>query len=329
LLINGRFPPEQGAVIVKALERAMDRQFKDANREEDTEGSDSSNGSNDSDDSDDSKVTAVTPPHESFRARRADAMLEIAESYLNNDPGNSSTADHYQVVVHVSAETVKREADVTAETSSYINADLSHLEDGPHVTAETSRRIACDCSIIGMVEDEEGEPLSVGRKTRAIPPAMRRALRARDKGCRFPGCTNTHFIDGHHIQHWADGGETSLDNLVQLCRHHHRLVHEGGFNCERGADGKIAFVNQRNDTLPEFSESITLDEGEISDWMHAMATEFEIDGETCVPRWYAGDRLDWDLGVGHLFACAERGASAQAICEGRWESNQARPINQP
>jgi hypothetical protein len=302
LLINGRFPPEQGAVIVKALEMAMDRQFKESNREDDAK------------DSDDSKVTAVTPERESFRARRADAMLEVAESYLNNEPASSSTADHYQVVVHVSAETVKREADVTAETSSYINADLSHIEDGPHVTAETSRRITCDCSIIGMVEDEEGEPLSVGRKTRAIPPAMRRALRGRDKGCRFPGCTNTHFIDGHHIQHWADGGETSLDNLVQLCRHHHRLVHEGGFNCERGADGKISFVNQCNDTLPEFSESITLDEGEINDWIHAMATEFEIDGETCVPRWYSGDRMDWDLGVGHLFACADRGDSMAGSC---------------
>jgi hypothetical protein len=139
---------------------------------------------------------------------------------------------------------------------------------------------------------------------------MRRALRARDQGCRFPGCTNTHFIDGHHIRHWADGGETSLGNLVQLCRHHHRLVHEGGFGCERQADGKLSFVNQRKDALPAFSASITLDEGEISDWIHAMATEFEIDGETCVPRWYSGDRMDWDLGVGHLFACEERGESA-------------------
>ncbi len=86
-------------------------------------------------------------------------------------------------------------------------------------------------------------------------------------------------------------------------------MHEGGFNCERRADGKISFVNQRNDTLPDFSEPVTLDESEISDWMHSMATEFGIDGETCVPRWYAGDRLDWDLGVGHLFACADRGDS--------------------
>ena len=104
------------------------------------------------------------------------------------------------------------------------NQRLANGEESIH--AETSRRTTCDCSIIGMIESEQGEPLSIGRKTRAIPPAMRRALRARDKGCRFPGCTNTHFIDGHHVRHWADGGETRLDNLLQLCRHHHRLVHD-------------------------------------------------------------------------------------------------------
>ncbi len=129
------------------------------------------------------KITAVTQPPEPFMARRADALAIIAETYLNTAPNQSSTADRHQVVVHVSAETLK--SDVTAETSSHINGDLSHIEDGPHVTAKTSRRIACDCSIYPIVED--GEPLSVGRKTRSIPPALRRALRSRDQGCRFPG----------------------------------------------------------------------------------------------------------------------------------------------
>ena len=95
------------------------------------------------------------------------------------------------------------------------------------------------------------------------------------------------------------------DNLLQLCRHHHRLVHEGGFGCERLADGKIVFWDQCDDGLPEFFDPISVDEVEISDWIHSMATEFEIDGETCVPHWYAGDRMDWDLGVGHLIACSD------------------------
>ena len=78
------------------------------------------------------------------------------------------------------------------------------------VTAVTSRRIACDSSIVTIKEDQNGEPLSIGRRSRTIPPPMRRALRARDKGCRFPGCTNTRFVDGHHIKHWATSGSNHL-----------------------------------------------------------------------------------------------------------------------
>jgi HNH endonuclease len=78
-----------------------------------------------------------------------------------------------------------------------------------------------------MIENENDEPLSVGRKTRVIPPAMRRALKSRDEGCRFPGCTFHTYVDAHHVEHWADGGETKLSNLITLCRAHHRMVHKG------------------------------------------------------------------------------------------------------
>ena len=121
-------------------------------------------------------------------ARRADALCEIAESSLNQPASAGSTADRYMVTVHV-------------ETSGDC-----HLENGPHVSAETSKRIQCDCSTCTIVEGDFGEPLNIGRKTRTIPPAMRRALKARDSGCRFPGCTNHKFCDGHHIRHWAEGG---------------------------------------------------------------------------------------------------------------------------
>ncbi len=302
LLISGRFPPEQGALIVKALEMAVSIPTRADCR--------SSFRSEESNSPNQQEVTAVTPDHdqalEPFTARRADALVQIAETYLHNGPASSSTADRYQVVVHVAAETLKN--DVTAETSGHINGDISHLEDGPHVTAETSRRIACDCSIVGIVEDNQGEPLSVGRKTRSIPPALRRALRSRDQGCRFPGCTHTHFIDGHHIRHWADGGETSMTNLVQLCRHHHRLVHEGGFDCKRLDDGQIVFSDEGGRDLPLSPFITTADEGHliegwIKDWMPETETEteFEIDETTCVAKWYAGDTMDWDMAVGNLF----------------------------
>ena len=155
LVIKGRFPAEQGALIVKALERAMEKQYpKNA----------------------DPDVSAETSEPTPIATRRADALAEVAETYMNAKPVQNSTADRYQVVVHVAA-------DVSAETP--------HLEGGPHVSAETSRRIACDCSVLGIKEDQDGEPLAIGRKTRSIPPAMRRALRMRDEGCRFPGVRMT------------------------------------------------------------------------------------------------------------------------------------------
>jgi len=117
----------------------------------------------------------------------------------------------------------------------------SEIEDGPSLAAATARRLACDGPLVGIVEGDDGEPLSVGRRTRAIPPAVKRALASRDGGCRFPSCNRTRFTEGHHIEHWADGGETKLTNLITLCRFHHRLLHEGGFGLRVTDDGLFVF----------------------------------------------------------------------------------------
>jgi hypothetical protein len=265
-------------------------------------------------------VTAVTSERrESFQARRADALAEIAETYLNADPGNGSSADRYQVMVHTSAESLRAdmeisEAGVTAATSDELTANTSYIEDGPHLAAETSRRIACDSSILKLIEDDAGQPLSIGRKSRAIPPALRRALRVRDDGCRFPGCTHTSFIDGHHIKHWADGGETSLDNLVQLCRHHQRLVHEGGFVCERLNDGSFVFRDPQRRMLASIADPMPdRSNPEISEWIASQLYDPDIDERTCIPHWGSGDRMDWDLAVWHMFqidAKAQRQANS-------------------
>ena len=131
---------------------------------------------------------------------------------------------------------------------------------------------------------------------------MHRALRSRDGGCRFPGCTNTRFVDGHHIKHWADGGETSLDNLVLLCRRHHHLVHEGGFACEKSADGEVFFKDQREQTLERWSvlPGVAADH-DVRKWMDREFFEANIDSETCTAKWYAGDRMDWQMAVSALF----------------------------
>ena len=266
LVIKARLPAEQGALIVKALEMAMDANFAEIHPK--------------------GASTAVTSEElEPIAARRADALAEVAETYMNNNESSGSTADRYQVIVHVGGAPGRD----------------CHIEDGPGVTAVTSRRIACDGSIVAIEEDQNGEPLSIGRRSRSIPPPMRRALRVRDKGCRFPGCTNTRFVDGHHIQHWADGGETSLGNLVMLCRHHHHLVHEGGFVCEKSADGAINFRDQREQVLesePRMPGIATNDD--VQQWMDREFFEGNIDSDACTARWYAGERMDWHAAVGNL-----------------------------
>ncbi len=287
LMFNGRLPAEQGALVVKALQMAVEKAFAEASGQREPEA--------------ESEAESGHQP-EPIAARRADALATITETYMNSEPVANATGDRYQVVVHVSRDTLH---DVTAETSDEAGAERAHLENGPHVTAETSRRIACDCSTVHVVEDDRGEPLSIGRRSRSIPPAIRRALRLRDRGCRFPGCTHTRFVDGHHIQHWADGGETSLDNLVLLCRRHHRLVHEGGYGCRRTADGHVVFTAPNRSTLPEsWPLPGLVANRNPCQWFQRRIADLEIDSETCVPESYAGDTMDWHMAVSTLFDIA-------------------------
>nr|WP_254699036.1 HNH endonuclease signature motif containing protein [Rhodococcus sp. SGAir0479] len=112
-------------------------------------------------------------------------------------------------------------------------ARLPHL--GP-LTIATARRLACDCHLTPVVMDD-GVPLNLGRTTRTVSKKQRRALIARDHGCAFPGCgAPPAHCEGHHIHHWADGGPTDLDNLVLLCRYHHRLLHHSHWEVQIGAD---------------------------------------------------------------------------------------------
>ena len=122
------------------------------------------------------------------------------------------------------------------------------LEDGTRVSAETLRRVACDCGLVAVCHD--GEALNIGRRSRSIPPAIRRALMLRDRGCAFPGCTHGRFLHAHHIEHWLHGGNTSLENLVMLCTFHHHLVHEGGWTITAVADGERVFSSPAGRPLP-------------------------------------------------------------------------------
>lgn len=160
--------------------------------------------------------------------------------------------ERHQVVVHVSAETLKGGGGTACE-----------IEDGPAVSTETARRLACDASLIAIIENDKGEPLSVGRKTRSIPPALQRAFNSRDQGCRFPGCTHKKYTDAHHIHHWAHGGETKMSNLVTLCRFHHRKVHEGAVLVRVLDDGAIRFTQPDGECFDSVSPNHTRP---LGDW---------------------------------------------------------------
>ncbi len=140
------------------------------------------------------------------------------------------------------------------------------------------KRLLCDGAIVGLVADRNGVPLSVGRKTRTVPVGIRRALEARDRTCRYPGRNHARWLDAHHIVHWADGGETNLENLVLLCSHPHKLLHDGEIQILRRrdeghffahADGSPIVYNRR--PLSEFA----VDESELAPW---RKNDPELDG---------------------------------------------------
>ncbi len=141
--------------------------------------------------------------------------------------------------------------------------------------------------------------LSVGRKTRTIPSAIRRALKRRDGGCRFPGCTCTRFVDAHHIRHWADGGETSMDNLTLLCRHHHRLVHEGGFSVAMDVNSPVRFTKPDGQVMPDNGE--TNSRGNVNALFTAHTESgIHITPETTITKW-CGEQMDDQLAVEGLW----------------------------
>jgi hypothetical protein len=209
LCLRAELPLEVGELVMKAIEKALQQ----------NEAAEAVSGA--------SKTT--------FQAEQADALVEIVRTYLDGGSaagGESSTADRYQVVVHVD------------EAALHGGAGRA---DAP---LETIKRLACDSSIVVVTEDERGTPLDVSRKQRIVSTALRRAISARDRHCRFPGCHRTRYVEAHHVEHWVDGGETSVGNVLLLCTYHHRLLHEGGYRIRRDYQGEYCFVRADGRVIP-------------------------------------------------------------------------------
>jgi 5-methylcytosine-specific restriction endonuclease McrA len=207
------------------------------------------------------------------------------------DPG--APGERYQVVVHVDA-TALADPDQPGQ---------SVLEGGTHVSAETSRRLACDASRVVMRHDEEGHVVEIGARTRTIPPALRRALHHRDRGCRFPGC-GLPLGEGHHIRHWANGGPTTLSNLAMLCRRHHRSVHEDGYHVDRRPDGALQFRRPDGRLLPDVPLPAPVPADPVKTLHARHETQgLTLDARTLRPLWL-GERINlgWAIDVLHPLA---------------------------
>ncbi len=162
---------------------------------------------------------------------RADFLVRVCEEWIASVSVSSTPAPTCQVVVHVD-QAALRAADPAARC---------HIEDGPWLPFGAARWLSCDSDVVAVLE-RDGRPIDAGRVHRVVSPRLRLALQARDQGCRFPGCSvPPPRTEGHHIRHWANGGPTDLDNLVSLCRFHHRRHHDGAFSIRAVAGEPLRF----------------------------------------------------------------------------------------
>ncbi len=272
-VVQGRLTPEAAAVLMRAVEAASDALF----------GRDRRDGRRrDRPRSEHPEEERVEP-----RQRRADAVGLLAERALaagfgDGAPVSGSRAARHQVVLHVEAATLREEG----------QPGRSELEDGTRVTAVTARRLACDAGVVEVRHAADGSILDVGRRRRTVSPALRRALEARDRGCRFPGC-HLRFTDAHHIVHWADGGETSLRNVALLCHRHHRLVHEGGWRICSDSDGsRVVFFTPNGKGIGDAPEPPALGDDPVGGLVRRNGSRgIEPTGRDLAPRY----RRDGDI----------------------------------
>ena len=349
LVLRARLTPEVGAVLLRAVEAALEQVPAPA---------------------------AGTDGNEpTIAQRRADALGLVAESALAGelDPGNPG--DRFQVTVHVPADTLAsrgpaiapprvaaetraaspeaaqpgaaapptgREtaagASETATAAPHVAAETSEANDGAcecatppadldagqavieqagglHLGREAARRLACDAALVALRHGAEGEVLDIGRRTRAVPTALRRALQDRDRSqCQFPGC-NSRRCDAHHVVHWADGGETRLQNLVLCCRFHHRAVHEEGFQVVADADGQFRFLRPDGVALSAEPPAVCWEGEPLAPTDARLATAgVSIGPHTATPDWY-GESLDLTAALEVLWQPPARAAPA-AVARG-------------
>ena len=310
LEFKGKLPPEQGAVFLKAIDTVLQSLHKDYDKVADAENPATAEDLQAKDVPAETSLSGLSTPTSSCGQKRADALAMLAEHALQSlDRGLAAMtgSDKYQVIVHIEADKLTA---APGDADAWSARSLCSLEDGPFLSPQTARRLACDSGLLVVLQDSQGEVLNIARKTRTIPPALRRALNMRDHSCRFPGCCQSRFTDAHHIKHWCDGGETRLDNLILLCRYHHRLLHNEGYAINKDVEGNFVFHRADEDQLrqaiyPQFTD-------EVAFLVESLAIENEhqsmglgITSQTAITEWQ-GEVMDYGLAVGTLLNIEEQ-----------------------
>jgi hypothetical protein len=251
--VRGRLAPEDGALLLRALEAQRDSLWKERR--------------------------GSAEPRPARQASNAEALVAVCDASLAQVGEDRSGGERYQVVVHADGRVLTDDADGSCE-----------LEDGSPLAPETVRRLACDASVVRN-----------GHRSRTIPSSVRRALRRRDPGCRFPGCENRRFVDAHHVEHWAQGGETSLDNLVLLCRRHHRAVHEGGYRVDH--EGRFYYPwGTQIEPVPSLPRG---------DPNQLLASNSKLDIDDSTYHLGGGESFDLDYAVLAMVTIARRAARSR------------------
>jgi hypothetical protein len=233
LAIFAKLPPEDGRLVLNAIEAAVHRRPAVAAARSSEE--DKPSGSEPSD-----AEIADNP----FRARRADALIHICEEWLQKAASAPDAPERTialnRLVVHVDLDTLVGDDD----------DGRCHLENGPALSRAAALRLGCDAEVQAIIE-RDGKPLGLGRKTRVISARLHRLRQTRDQICRYPGCPVPALdTEGHHVDHWTAGGPTDLVNIVSLCKFHHGRHHEGQFRVIAGDDGEFRFETPRGQSIP-------------------------------------------------------------------------------
>jgi len=330
--IDVRLRPEEARVVLQAIDVARRRAWRSSGPRADVSAETSPDAAH---------GIAVRHAHEpSATLSRADALVAVAESFLSEARGargGGASVAPIELVVHVDEAALRVDplvhhasdgsaADDAPPADARLKPDPTRhhatLDDGTAIPLATAQRLACDAAVVTVVEDAHGNVRTLGRRTRRVSSTLRRALRVRDDGCRFPGCTNR-LTDAHHVVAWARGGATTLANLCSLCRRHHRFVHEHGYRIDASPDGELRFfrrdgspvpaavlhasattsttaavhpTSSRAGGTPPVGDDVDVDPLTVLRDAHRARDLPAIDAQTAFPRW-DGTPVDYGLAV--------------------------------